>query len=62
MATLKISTRDKNLREILKIIEDNNLPYELKKTTITLNASNPDNNEGLAKIMEAAEDYNLSNF
>jgi len=59
MTKLKISTRDKNLRQVLKIIEDYDLPYKLKGSTLIVDANKPENNERVADIMEAAENYSL---
>jgi 5'(3')-deoxyribonucleotidase len=62
MPVLKISIKDKGFNKVIEIINKNKLSFSTRNGSILIDASNPKNNNALAKIMEVQEleDYLLT--
>jgi hypothetical protein len=57
MTTLKVSLWDKNIHEIIKIMDNYDIIYEIHQAHITISLGNPDFKDIYSKIKMLAEDY-----
>jgi len=57
MTTLKVSLWDKNIHEIIKVMENYDIGYEIHKNHITISLTNPDFQDIYHRIKMLAEEY-----